>query len=96
MNKYMRKRHLENPVRYKRRKERDAKIYETFMDYLRLPQRVQPVRGGVSGYGLITDGMTAGRGIPAMSNRSALFYVSPPMGVSTTSEIPGTQVILMP
>jgi len=97
MNKYMRKRYLENPVRRRKRQERDAKIYETLRDYyLRPPQRVQVARGGMASYGLITDGMTAGRHIPAMSNRSSLFYVSPPTSVATTSEIPGARIILMP
>lgn len=95
MNRYMRERHRTNLVRYRRRKARDARICEV-LTCMWTKQPIPPPRRVLSRYGIITDGSTAGRGIPAMSNRSALFYVSQPMGVSTTSEIPGTQVILMP
>ena len=95
MNRYMRERHRTNLVRYRRRKARDARICEV-LTCMWTKQPIPPPRRVLSRYGLITDRETTGRGIPAMSNRFALFYVSPPMGVSTTSEIPGAGIILMP
>ena len=95
MNRYMRERHRTNLVRYRRRKARDARICEV-LTCMWTKQPIPPPRRVLSRYGLITDGSTTGRPIPAMSNRSPLYYISPPMGVSTTSEIPGAGIILMP